>query len=367
VLIITSGFGEGHNAAARNIELAIRKTHPGLRVSVHDIYQEGSGWLHYLAQLAYKFTINRAPKLWSFIYKMLDRMPGVASFGLRLFGGSVRTLRKKLLNMQPDVVVSTFPGYGALIAHALGKRRRPFTFITVVTDSLTINAIWFEGDCDFFLVPNEPTARVIENVGIPHEKIRVTGFPVPMLFATPDEHPRESPPNDGLWKVLFMVNSAPHLALEIARALLDIENIALTVTCGRDQKLQGQMKNLGVELEKPLEVHGWTPEMPAIIRRSHVLIGKAGGAAVQEAMAAHTPMIITQVVPGQEEGNAHLLFEKGAGSFASTPSEIADAVRELFEPPAELYADRVKAAARLGHPTGSKDIAHFIHSICIKI
>jgi processive 1,2-diacylglycerol beta-glucosyltransferase len=82
VLIITSGFGEGHNAAARNIELAIRKTHPGLRVSVHDIYQEGSGWLHQLAQLAYKFTINRAPKLWSLIYKMLDRMPGMASFGL---------------------------------------------------------------------------------------------------------------------------------------------------------------------------------------------------------------------------------------------------------------------------------------------
>jgi processive 1,2-diacylglycerol beta-glucosyltransferase len=46
---------------------------------------------------------------------------------------------------------------------------------------------------------------------------------------------------------------------------------------------------------------------------------EAGGATVQEALAARTPMIITQVIPGQEEGNAMLLVENGAGEIATTP------------------------------------------------
>ena len=35
-------------------------------------------------------------------------------------------------------------------------------------------------------------------------------------------------------------------------------------------------------------------------------------------------MIITQVVPGQEEGNARLIIDKEAGAVATTPLEISD-------------------------------------------
>lgn len=112
-----------------------------------------------------------------------------------------------------------------------------------------------------------------------------------------------------------------------------------------------------------MEVHGWTPEIPHLIRRSHVLIGKAGGATVQEALAARTPMIITKVVPGQEEGNARLLIENGAAELACTPLEIAGAVRRLFEDNASLYRSRYAATLELGHPSAADAGAEFLASL----
>jgi processive 1,2-diacylglycerol beta-glucosyltransferase len=363
VLILTSGFGEGHNAAARNIEEAIQKFHPALRVARHDIFDETYPWIYPLAQKAYKTAIRRAPGLWHLFYKSLDCFPKLAGGGLAFYRRAIVRLRREALRIDAGVVVSTFPGYGPLIRHALGGREIPF--ITVITDSISINAIWFSPACDYYLVPNEPTAQAVEQAGVPRGKIRVTGFPVPILFASPPPQPREAPPADGLWKVLYMVNAEGGEALELVRGLLNLENIALTVTCGRDEKLAADMKNLAAELGKPLEVLGWTPEMPELIRRSHLLIGKAGGATVQESMAARTPMIVTKVVPGQEEGNARLLVERGAGEVATSPAALIKAVQKMFHGDGALYRERHKATARLSHPAASKDVANFVSSICL--
>jgi processive 1,2-diacylglycerol beta-glucosyltransferase len=364
VLILTSGFGEGHNAAARNIEAAIKTFHPELRVSRHDIFEETYPWIYPFAQWAYKTAILRAPALWHFFYKFLDRFPGLASFGLGLHRRAITQLRRTALRVDASVAVSTFPGYGPIFHKSMRGHSVPF--VTVITDSISINAIWFTPDCDFYLVPNEPTALVVERSGVPRGKIRVTGFPVPILFATPPAQPREDPPTDGLWKALYMVNSEGHGALDLVRGLLALDNIALTVTCGRDELLASKMKALALELDKPLEVFGWTSEMPELIRRSHVLIGKAGGATVQESMAARTPMIVTKVVPGQEEGNARLLIERGAGEVASTPAAVVEAVRKMFASGGALYLERHKATARLCHPAASKEIANFLSTACLQ-
>jgi processive 1,2-diacylglycerol beta-glucosyltransferase len=358
ILIITAGFGEGHNAAARNLAEALRQSHPNLRVSVRDICEDSYGWLNNVARFVYSLVINHAPGIWRWFYNTLDRNAR-SDRGFRFFGRAGKVLRDAIHHVNADVVVSTYPGYGQLLDHAMGGRERPFAFVTVITDSLTVNAIWHRCSCEFFLVPNEPTARVMEEAGVHKESIKVTGFPTPLAFSNPTPS-REISPSDGLWKVLFIVNSSPESALQIVRELLSIENIHLTVTCGRNEELLKNLKALGNELQRPIELHGWTKEMPELIRRSHLLISKAGGATVQEALAAKTPMIVTQVVPGQEEGNARLLLETGAGEIATTPKSIAESVRNLFASSGQLYRIRQKAASSLSHPTGAKDAAHFI-------
>ena len=56
--------------------------------------------------------------------------------------------------------------------------------------------------------------------------------------------------------------------------------------------------------------------------RESLLISKAGGATVQEAIPAGCPMIVNHIIPGQEEGNARYLVETNSGTVATTHEEV---------------------------------------------
>ncbi|MFZ4775830.1 MAG: MGDG synthase family glycosyltransferase [Terrimicrobiaceae bacterium] len=356
VLILTAAFGEGHNAAARNLAAALDEK--GVSAEVHDIFEEAYGWMNRLVRALYLLIINHVPILWSAVFFLLDHT-SVVGGGIGVFGRAARLLGRTIAAQKPDVIVSTYPGYGHLL-DLIRKRNEagPARLVTIITDSLTVNSVWFRCGSDFFLVPNEATGAVMREAGVAAEKIRITGFPVPLIFAEPSPI-REGPP----FEVLFMVNSSHHLAAPVVEELLKIEGVHVTVTVGHDEALGTRLSGLAKAAGKHLEVFGWTPEIPNLIRRSHLLISKAGGATVQEALAARTPMIITQIVPGQEEGNARLLMESGAGELATTPSTIADAVRRTFSDGGAIYLKRFAATASLSHPDSARTTATFLESL----
>src|SRR5207249_3663864 len=93
-----------------------------------------------------------------------------------------KNLGRLLDRFQPDVAVSTFPPYPYLLQQILGKDRRCKN-IAVVTDSITVNAIWYRSPADYLLVANEQSAAVVRERGVPPEKIKVFGFPVSPRFA----------------------------------------------------------------------------------------------------------------------------------------------------------------------------------------
>jgi processive 1,2-diacylglycerol beta-glucosyltransferase len=356
VLVLTAAFGEGHNAAARNLAAALREA--GVVVEVHDIFAEAYGWVNSLVRTVYLHIINHVPMLWSAVFFVLDRT-AVVGGGIGVFGRAARLLGKTISCLKPDVIVSTYPGYGHLLdlIRRRGEAGRA-RLVTVVTDSLTVNSVWFRCGSDFFMVPNDATGEVMRQAGVPAEKIRVTGFPVPLVFAEPQPERKGSS-----YEVLFMVNSAHHLAADVVDALVPIDGVHLTVTVGHDAELGRRLERIAETAGKPIEIHGWTPEIPNLIRRSHLLISKAGGATVQEALAAKTPMLITQIVPGQEEGNARLLIESGAGELATTPPAIAAAVRRTFADGGRLYRERLAATAPLSHPDAARTAAAFLESL----
>jgi processive 1,2-diacylglycerol beta-glucosyltransferase len=90
---------------------------------------------------------------------------------------------------------------------------------------------------------------------------------------------------------------------------------------------------------------------------SHLLISKAGGATVQEAIAACCPMIVNQVVPGQEEGNARLIQETQSGLLATTPATIIAAVEGAFADDARQWHEWSANIRRLSRPDASLEIA----------
>jgi processive 1,2-diacylglycerol beta-glucosyltransferase len=359
LLILTAGFGEGHNAAARNLREAIAIAAPETDVVVRDVFLEAYGWSNRLAQAGYLAVINRFPALWRRVFDILDRTRFVEQH-IGIYVAAARRASRLIADLQPSVIVSTYPGYNHLLDFVYRRRlRRPFRMVTIVTDSVTVNSVWYRGHSDYFLVTNEATADVFWKAGVLEQKIRILGFPVPRIFASLNGS-RLVPPPDGRWRILYVINSGRHMAPEIVRRLVALEEVTLTLTTGRDQSLARRLSAISDETGKRFDVLGWTPELPRLMAENHLLISKAGGATVQEALAAKTPIIITQIVPGQEEGNARLILEKKAGALATTPLQISATVGKAFADGAREWMVWQQAASSLSRPTAADDIARFV-------
>ncbi|HJX97415.1 MAG TPA: glycosyltransferase, partial [Chthoniobacterales bacterium] len=138
-------------------------------------------------------------------------------------------------------------------------------------------------------------------------------------------------------------------------------NIQLTVTVGRNKSLHRAIERAAGD--KNIEIYGWTEEMPRLLCESHVLIGKAGGATVQETIAASCPMIINHVVSGQEEGNARLIVETNSGVIALSNDEVLAEVEGTFADGAKQWRNWSANISGLSRPRASLDIAEFLLSI----
>jgi UDP-N-acetylglucosamine:LPS N-acetylglucosamine transferase len=104
----------------------------------------------------------------------------------------------------------------------------------------------------------------------------------------------------------------------------------MTIAVGRNRRLESKLGERLNRFGDRVRVLGWTNEMPQLLMSHHLLIGKAGGALVQETIAARCPMIVNQVIPGQEEGNAKLIESLGAGAVAGNAAEVPMLVRDAF-------------------------------------
>jgi processive 1,2-diacylglycerol beta-glucosyltransferase len=156
-----------------------------------------------------------------------------------------------------------------------------------------------------------------------------------------------------------MIHAATRRAPELVERLAHL-GVDLTVTIGRAEKLRPAIEASGGSKTK---IIGWTDELPRLLHDNHVLIGKAGGATVQETIAAGCPMIINHVVSGQEEGNARLIVETNSGVIARSPAEVVTQVQGAFADDAKQWREWAVNIHRLSRPRASLDIAEFLMSL----
>jgi processive 1,2-diacylglycerol beta-glucosyltransferase len=362
ILILTASFGEGHNAAARGVRDGLARVAPqGIEVELHDLFAEAYGPINELVRRSYLGLVNFAPRAWGSVYRWLDRKNDFDKEFER-FARLKDHLTALLDRFQPDVVICTFPAYLNVLREiegANGDRVRPSKSVVVVTDSITINAAWYRCAADYFLVANEQSASVLLEVGVVPEKIKVFGFPVSPKFAEFAGCNRVLPSNNSERRVLYMIHAATHRAPDVVRRLATL-GVDLTVTIGRADKLRPAIE---AAADGAAKIVGWTDELPRMLHESHLLIGKAGGATVQETIAAGCPMIINQVFSGQEEGNARLIVETNSGVIALSPAAVAAQIQRAFADDAEQWREWAANISKLSRPRAALDIAEFLLSI----
>jgi processive 1,2-diacylglycerol beta-glucosyltransferase len=335
-----------------------------VKVEVLDVFQSSLGLLNDVLKKAYLGLARFAPGVWNGIYSILDHSKGVES-NLLAFGNLKGALAQILDQSQPDCVLSTYPAYAHVIREIYRDHsERPFRFITVVTDSISVNSSWYRAPSDWYCVANEATAGVLRKNGVPAEKIKAFGFPVNPVFAEQNQQPVPAPEAGGPIKVLYIINTGKKKSGKALDRLLEMPRVHLTITAGRDAELKEKLARRVEKFGARARVLGWTNQMPRLMLTHHLVLTKAGGATVQEAIAGRCPMILNQVLPGQEEGNAQLVRDLDAGVVAEKNREAAEWIGRAFANDARLWKKWRENLTKVSRPDASLRIAELALHEC---
>ena len=364
VLILTAGFGDGHNTAARNVADALEIISDDVKVEVLDVFQSSLGVVNDILRKTYLGLARYAPGVWNGLYAMLDNSKSLEQ-KLLSFGKLKSALADILESSQPDCVLSTYPVYGHVIQEIYRDHsERPFRFITVVTDSISVNSSWYRAPSDWFCVPNEATAEVLREHGVAGERIKAFGFPVSPVFAEMKAGGRPELECVPPFKILYIINTGKKKCGKAIDRLLEIPGTRLTVTVGRDAELKERLSRRAKEYDGRVQVLGWTNQMPRLMLTHHLVVTKAGGATVQEAIAGRCPMILNQVLPGQEEGNARLVEQADVGVVAEKNREAAEWAARALAEDGRVWRRWRDNLAKISRPDASIRVAELALSQC---
>lgn len=357
ILIVTAAFGEGHNSAARNLALALEAE--GAVTRVADPCSVGVPRLTAVVNRLYRAVTTHLPRVWGWVYKTTARYD-FSRKNSPVLNLIERCLAGMMEAFKPDALVSTYPLYPYFAPGIAAKSGRRLPVFTVVTDSIEINAAWLRAPSDWWLVTDAITSASMVREQMPAETIVDTGFPVNPLFA--GLQPLDVGDNCDPFKILYFPTSKLPFVRKHGAALLDASPaVTLTIVLGRNVRLlYRRAHELKRAYPERVRIIGWTRKVPQLLNSHHLVVGKAGGATVHEAIAACCPMLIHHLVPGQEEGNLGLLESIGGGALAESPEELRRQLVDILADRGARWRLMKNALMRHGCNAGAATAARFI-------
>jgi processive 1,2-diacylglycerol beta-glucosyltransferase len=359
ILVLTAGFGDGHNTAARNTSAALEKLMPGEQALVVDVFDEAQPVTAPVMKSFYQMLITRAPSVWAWIYGMSAK---VSFEGSPDFLAALRnTLSRLLYQHQPRVIICSYPIYSKLLLQLRAKGQPVPPIHTIITDSISIHPIWMIAPSAAYYVADEDSKVSAIALGAPSQQVHVTGFPVSLDFL---KEPAAEACASTHGKILYLPSTGvSHVekTLESLRPLLQ-EGVKLTLPVGKHaSRLYHVLNRFTDSLPgASIEIIGWTNLIPHLLQTHDLVICKAGGAILHEALAASCPAIIDFVVPGQEEGNAELLTRHGCGITTNSPADTGAKAAGLLANNRAIARSMKSKMRHLNEPDAAMKIAQLV-------
>lgn len=365
VLILTADAGFGHRSAANAVASALNELYGDLcEVSiVNPLEDRRTPFFLRDSQADYDKLVRRLPELYRFGYDASDaEVPAVIveqALTVLLF----EVMRDLVRTYRPDAILTTYPLYQSPLRAVMTITRANIPLLTTITDLATVHRLWFNNSVDNCLVPNSIVRDLALNYGLTPEQVQITGIPVNPEVMRERRSPAEIRQSLG-WKT----DLTTVLAIGSRRVdrLLDTLNILnhfciplqLVVVAGKDKELFAELQQ--IEWHVPVQLYEYVPNIPLYMKASDAIVCKAGGLVVTEALACGCPLMLIDVIPGQETGNADYVVQNGAGDLARTTMEVLETMAHWLMDDASLLKNRAENARRLGRPNAAYEVANAV-------
>lgn len=365
VLILTADAGFGHRSAANAIAAALAEIAGPNCVTdiVNPLEDKRVPIIVRIGETDYDRIAREMRSLYRLGYEASDTPVGTVMIENALAAMLFEVMFDLIQNYQPHAIVTTYPLYQSALNAVYILTNRHIPLLTVVTDLTDVQRLWFHPVADLCLVPTPQARDLAVSYGLDPAKVRITGIPVHPALAQQDK------PVDELRRELgWRTDQVTALAVGSKRVanLLEVLHLLnhagfplqLVVVAGGDEQLYQHLLN--VEWHLTTHIYPYVPCLANFMHAADLIICKAGGLIVTEAMACGLPLLLIDVLPGQEVGNARYVIEVGAGELAQTPEEALEILCHWLVDGGKLLAERTLNSERAGRPHAAYHVAELV-------
>jgi processive 1,2-diacylglycerol beta-glucosyltransferase len=365
VLLLSASAGAGHLRAAEALEKAFLEMGAAQQALHVDTLEYTTKVFRNFYSKAYINAVNKAPDLLGWLYDQFDKPWKNERRRLALDKLNTRPFVKLLKEYQPEITICTHFLPAEIISWLKAKERLDCRQSIVITD-FDVHAFWLYRHLEQYFVALEETQVHLERLGVPGEKITVSGIPIDPVFAQSKDRVAMRKKH-GLRTDLTTI-LAPSGGFGVGRiqnltqCLLEIRHpVQIVVICGRNQELKAGLDSMLAKLPDKgaveVTVVGYTQEMDEYMAASEIIVGKPGGLTTSEALAKDLIFVVVNPIPGQEERNSDHLLEEGAAIRCNNLPALAYKIDRLLDDP-ERMARMRQCVRQLARPDAAKTIVN---------
>lgn len=356
-LIVSASFGSGHHQANGALDAALRDLGVPLDARHADLLKYMSTPERVITAGTYDLWLRHMPGVYRAFYHLTDtdRAPTAQAFGWLGYPA----MRRDVLEVRPEVVVSSYPTPVAL-AHNV-RRRTGTDFLNglVITD-YRVHQHWARAEADLLMVPNEEAREQLARWRIPDDRVEVTGIPIARVYrdliGADRAALRLKHGLDPELPLILMSGGGTGSYRALPQVLRELGNLGrrvqVLVLAGADG--HGVARVGGATLHRL----GFTTSFPELLAASDLVVGKAGGLTVAEATTLGVPLVVHAPIPGQEEYNTDYLERHGAALWARDLNDLRPAVLRALD--ADERARMSCAARRASCPDAAEQVARVL-------
>jgi processive 1,2-diacylglycerol beta-glucosyltransferase len=364
VLVLSASAGAGHIRAAQAIEKAFNNLDRKPPELQHiDVLKFTNKVFRHLYSQAYLDLVNKMPEVPGWIYDKLDTPWRRERRRLALNKLNTRPLVRMLRDYQPDMIVCTHFLPAEIVSWLKAKERLASRQAIIVTD-FDVHAMWLCHHYEQYFVAIDEARAYLEAVGIPPEKITVSGIPIDPVFALNKdkvEMRRKHGLHPDCTTILLSAGGFGVGSIDaLIGSLTPLQHPAQIVAiCGRNAELKSRLERKASALKShaglQVKPFGYTDKMDELMSASDLVLGKPGGLTTSEALAKGLVFVIVNPIPGQEERNSDHLLEGAVAIRCNNLPTLSYKLDRLLDDP-RRFAAMQKNARRMGRPKAAHEI-----------
>lgn len=361
ILIMSAPFGSGHKLAATAVMQEL--TRSGALVKECDAFSFLPAWMSKTCLTIYESLLKYWPEGFALLYKWGNKQQSSLKVRNLLNKFIAKRAVSFIKDFAPDAVVVTHATPAGILSY-YKEHYDPKLYVAAITTDYFIHEWWLcKGINTYFVANNQLTVQLLamaRDLGLPQPEVLATGIPIRRHFSRMNYlHAREMFHWEARTLVCLFMGGGDGLLpmvpiIETLRKAY-LPYLKIVAVAGRNASLEASLEQF-----PDITVYGYTDALPDLMIGADLVVTKAGGLTLTEALTAGTEIIIYQPLPGAETGNTTWFLQESLAQKATTPEEILRCIQNYKNLPEAIRRQKLVAKKSAAKPLAAQDISEIL-------